>query len=80
MPLYEYRRRDTGQLVEVRHRMSETLATWGEVCERTGQDLDGASPDLPVERVMSVPVPSPGSSAGQDFQGCGMGCACARDA
>jgi hypothetical protein len=80
MPLYEYRRRDNGQVVEVRHRMSERLTTWGEVCARTGQELGDAPAHAPVERLMSAPVPSRGATASPEFQGCGAGCACAREA
>jgi predicted nucleic acid-binding Zn ribbon protein len=82
MPYYEYRCVANGRTVEVRHGMSEQLETWGEVAGRAGVALGATPADAPVERLLSAPVPMTGgtSSDGADFQGCGTGCACARNA
>ena len=80
MPLYEYRCPDNGLTVEVRHGMSEKLETWGELCERSNQSPGTTRPDAFVERLMSAPVPTPSRGGSGSFQGCGTGCACARDA
>ena len=77
MPYYEYHCASNGRTVEVRHSMSERLATWGEVARATGLDAGDTPSDAPVERLMSTPVPLTGSDAGPGFQGCGSGCACA---
>ncbi len=79
MPLYEYHCPANGEVVEVRHGMSEKLETWQDVCERAGHQLGSTPGATPVERLLSVPVPTPSSSA-PSFQGCGAGCACARQA
>ncbi len=76
MPLYEYRCAANGRTVEVRHAMSDTLSTWGEVSRMAGSDAGDTPESAPVERILSAPAAV--SSAGQtDFQGCGSGCACA---
>ncbi len=84
MPLYEYRCPTNGQVVEVRHGMSERLETWAEVCERAGRDVGRTPLETPVERILSVPVPTPSSSGspsfGPKFGGCGSGCACVPEA
>jgi hypothetical protein len=86
MPYYEYRCPSNSRVVEVRHRMDERLATWGEVAVRAGLGLGETHADAPVERLLSVPTPATGpvssgaSSAAERMGGCGPGCACARPA
>ncbi|HEX9887402.1 MAG TPA: hypothetical protein VGA70_12980 [Longimicrobiales bacterium] len=82
MPYYEYRCPDNGRVVEVRHSMSETLRTWGEVVERAGTDPGETSPGAPVERLMSTPIPISGNGekSAPSRPSCGPGCACAMDA
>ncbi len=75
MPHYEYHCTSNGRTVEVSHGMNEHLRTWGELAGLTGHDLGATSADAPIERIMSTPIPLSRSS-GQDFQGCGTGCAC----
>jgi hypothetical protein len=53
MPLYNYRCPINGEQVEVRHGMSETIATWGELCRRAGRDPGTTPADAPVERVVA---------------------------
>ena len=52
MPTYDYRCDTNGQVLEVSHRMSEPLSTWGELCSppRHGDGRDGGR----------GPGPSPG--------------------
>jgi hypothetical protein len=78
MPYYEYRCPANGRTLEVRHGMDECLATWGELAGRAGAETGTTPPDAPVERLMSVPVTSPGSAdaGAREFAGCGRGCAC----
>ena len=86
MPYYEYRCAANGRTVEVRHGMSETLETWGQVVSAAGIELGETPGDTPVERLMSVA--SVGSASGSasstagsapagGFGGCGPGCRCA---
>jgi predicted nucleic acid-binding Zn ribbon protein len=79
MPTYEYRCAANGRLVEVRHRMSERLSTWGELCERAGVAPGKTAPDAPVEKLISAGFISTGASPAApacDAPMCGTG-ACA---
>jgi hypothetical protein len=51
MPTYDYRCEKNGRVVEVMHRMSEQLTTWGEVCDRAHIALDDTPADTPVVRL-----------------------------
>ncbi len=53
MPTYDYRCEKNGQVVEVQHKMSEKLTTWGEVCEKAGIALGDTAADVPVVRLIS---------------------------
>ena len=53
MPTYDYRCEANGQIVEVKHPMSELLKTWGELCERAGTDPGETPPDSPVNRLIT---------------------------
>jgi len=75
MPLYEYRCEANGQLVEVQHKMTERLLTWGELCERAGIATGRTDPQAPVEKLMSAGFISGGTDAGADSGTCGApGC------
>jgi predicted nucleic acid-binding Zn ribbon protein len=52
MPLYEYRCETTGQVVEVVHRMSEKLTTWGQVCAQMQRPLGDTPADAPVTKLV----------------------------
>ena len=54
MPRYEYRCTTNERIVEVRHKMSELLRTWGELCERAGISPGRTDPAAPVEKLMSA--------------------------
>ncbi|MCG6941021.1 MAG: zinc ribbon domain-containing protein [Thiohalocapsa sp.] len=51
MPTYDYRCDANGRVVEVSHRMSEKLATWGELCDRANLDCGDTPPEAPVQRL-----------------------------
>ena len=53
MPTYDYRCDINGQVLEVKHAMSENVSTWGELCERTGSALGETPADSPVQRLIS---------------------------
>lgn len=78
MPLYEYRCPANGRVVEVRHKMAERLATWGELCERAGLPIGDCAAHSPIEKLISAgfigstpetACEAPGCAAG----GCGSG-------
>ena len=49
MPYYEYRCPQNGRTVEVRHSMSDTVETWGDLCARAEVSADGTPAAAPVE-------------------------------
>jgi hypothetical protein len=51
MPTYDYRCDANGRVVEVSHRMSEVMHSWGELCARAGITLGDTPPDSPVQRL-----------------------------
>lgn len=51
MPTYDYFCDANGRKVEVTHKMSEELTTWGELCSRAGLEPGDTSPDSPVRRL-----------------------------
>jgi hypothetical protein len=51
MPTYDYRCVANDRVVEVNHRMSETVASWGELCALAGIEPGNTVPDAPVERL-----------------------------
>ena len=76
MPYYEYHCETNGCTLEIRHRMSERVETWGALVERAGVERGRTPADAPVEKLISAPVPLTGSAGDKDFRGCGSGCAC----
>jgi len=53
MPTYDYFCETNGRVIEVSHRISEELATWGELCARAGVGIDGTDRSAPVKRLIT---------------------------
>lgn len=51
MPTYDYLCEANERIVEVRHGMNDSIATWGELCERTGVDAGDTPVDSPVKKL-----------------------------
>ncbi len=51
MPTYDYLCEANGQVIEVRHRMNDTIETWRQLCEHAGIDLGETAPDAPVKKL-----------------------------
>lgn len=51
MPTYDYRCDSNGQTVEVKHRMSENITTWGELCKSAGVEVGSTPTNSPVRRL-----------------------------
>ncbi len=51
MPTYDYQCDTNGRVVEVKHGMSEVLATWAELCERAGIEAGDTPADSPVKKL-----------------------------
>jgi hypothetical protein len=76
VPTYEYRCETNGRVVEVRHKMAERLATWGELCERAEIPRGKTDPATPVEKLVSAGFISAGASPSEPAcaaPGCGSG-------
>lgn len=54
MPTYEYRCAANDRLVEVQHKMADSVNTWGELCTRAGISPGRTDPSAPVEKLMSA--------------------------
>ncbi len=74
MPTYDYRCDLNDQTVEVNHRISEKLHTWGELCTRAGIELNGTPADTAVQRLATGGQPIHSSSlANPEAPACGTG-------
>ena len=51
MPTYDYRCPANDRVVEVMHRMSETINNWGELCEKANIEPGDTAPESPVVRL-----------------------------
>ena len=82
MALYDYYCEANERTVEVRHSMSESVKTWGELCEAAGIETGDTPVEAPIRRLMSAPVPMTGGSttSGGGAAPCGPSCGCAFDA
>jgi len=54
MPTYEYRCASNDRVVEVQHKISEQLRTWGELCARAGIAPGRTAPSAPIEKLISA--------------------------
>jgi hypothetical protein len=67
MPTYDYRCATNGRVLEVSHRMSENLNTWGDLCRHAGVETGETPADAPVQRLATggnvISSTSRGSSA-----------------
>ena len=54
MPTYEYRCATNGHVIEVKHRMSESISTWGELCQLAEVALGDTEISAPVEKVIAA--------------------------
>ena len=79
MPTYDYRCDINDRVVEVSHRMSETIANWGDLCARAGVELGGpaAAPPPPPPPPGGTLIPkSRGGGGGPPPPACGAGGCC----
>jgi hypothetical protein len=79
MAYYDYYCAANDRTVEVRHAMSETLRTWGDLCEHAGLPTGDTSADEPIERKVTAGIPLTGRAAESPREACGPSCACAWD-
>jgi hypothetical protein len=51
MPTYDYRCETNSKVIEVNHRMSELISTWGELCKRADIDPGDTPSNTPVNKL-----------------------------
>jgi len=51
MPTYDYRCEANDQVIEVNHRMSDLITTWGELCQRANIDPGDTPSNTPVSKL-----------------------------
>jgi len=73
MPTYDYRCPANHQIVEVNHRMNDTVTSWGELCELAGIDTGATAPEAPVERLATGGQIVSSGSMRDSIQPCGSG-------
>lgn len=54
MPLYDYLCERNGKTIEVRHGMTESIETWGDLCQRSGRPPGETPPDTPVRKLIGT--------------------------
>lgn len=64
MPTYQYVCAANGVTVEVKHRMSESPGTWGELCSTAGMAPDGTPPESPVAKMLTATFVAGGAKGG----------------
>ncbi len=69
MPKYDYLCAANGRTVEVQHRMSEEVTTWGDLCLRAGIEAGDTPADAPVEKTFTRASVMQASNAGSDSSG-----------
>ena len=53
MPSYDYHCPANDRVIEVRHKMADTVGTWGELCRRAGMACGDTPPDAKVVRLIT---------------------------
>lgn len=77
MPTYEYLCENNGRVVEVSHKMAESVKNWGELCRRADLPVGKTDPGAKVTKLMSASFVGTGSSsdtaAACEMPACGAG-------
>jgi predicted nucleic acid-binding Zn ribbon protein len=76
MPTYDYLCPANGRIVEVSHRMSESLATWGELCARAGIEAGATPAGAPIERLITGGAVISSGRLGSQERPCDYGSPC----
>ncbi len=76
MPTYDYLCEANGRRVEVSHKMSEQIDTWGELCERAGIEPGETPPESSVKRLATGGNIINSSSRNEPAPACATGGCC----
>ena len=66
MPKYDYLCAANGRTVEVQHRMSEEVSSWGQLCAMAGLPLDDTPAETPVAKLLTATAIAGSSNLGCD--------------
>lgn len=53
MPTYDYYCETNGRKIEVRHKISENITSWGELCALADEDTGETPENAPVKRLIT---------------------------
>lgn len=76
MPTYDYQCEANGRVVEVKHRMAETVNNWGELCELAGIDSGETPLDSPVKKLANGGQVVKSGTVGKEMPPCMSGGGC----
>jgi hypothetical protein len=76
MPTYDYRCEANGLTVEVKHRISEEVYTWGELCSLAGIDTGDTAANAPVRRLATGGQVVKSGNLGDSAPACNSGSCC----
>ncbi len=76
MPTYDYFCTANGRKVEVRHKMSDELKSWGQLCQLAQLDPGDTPADSPVQRLISGGAFISSTSLSNPEPACATGSCC----
>ncbi|MCU7931363.1 MAG: zinc ribbon domain-containing protein [Candidatus Thiodiazotropha sp. (ex Codakia rugifera)] len=76
MPTYDYICDANGEKYEVFHPMSETINSWGALCEKLNRPLGDTSKDEPVRKLISSAAVISSTSRADPEPACATGGCC----
>jgi hypothetical protein len=76
MPTYDYFCEANGRKVEVQHKMSERIGSWGELCDQAGLEPGDTPRETPVRKLISGGAIIGSSSLSNPEPACSTGSCC----
>ena len=76
MPTYDYYCDTNGRKLEVNHKMSERIYSWGELCEHANVEPGDTPSDTPVRKLISGGAVISVSSLSNPEPACSTGACC----
>ncbi len=75
MPTYDYYCEANGRKIEVRHKISENISSWGELCALASENTGETPADTPVKRLITGGAVIGGTGSGPE-PACAGGACC----
>ncbi len=76
MPTYDYLCETNGRKIEVNHKMSDNIDSWGQLCHQAGVEPGETPVDTPVKRLITGGAIISSSSQSEPAPACGTGGGC----